>query len=241
MVVKPSGKDKFRKVTLPSLDRAAFSQLQAAGSWSKHHAWTPTQTASISSADRGIMGGGTMSLLRGPPDFARVAAIVFLLGILSMSQAAPLHSSTSIDAFPCASKSVGIDMKEGSGVQYPVAESHKTSRARFLACDLQQAQRSTFCDRKLPIDERTENLVSLLTLKEKIGLLANNAGEVPRLGLKAYEWWGEALHGVAFSPGTDFDGPIKCVTSFPQVIGLGASFNRTLWNAVGQVSMVFYF
>jgi hypothetical protein len=129
-----------------------------------------------------------MSLLRAPRDFARMAAIVFLLGnILSMSQAAPLHSSKSIDAFPCAaSKPVGTNRNEQIGVQYLAAESHGTSR--FLACDLQQPQRSTFCNRKLPIDERTENLVSLLTLKEKIGLLANTAAGVPRLGLKAYEW-----------------------------------------------------
>lgn len=99
-----------------------------------------------------------------------------------------------------------------------------------------RANKLPFCNRALSLEARANDLVSRLTLTEKIGLLSNRAQAVPRLGLRAYEWWSEALHGVAFSPGTHFAGPIKCVTSFPQLIRLGVSFNKSLWNAVGQVS-----
>ncbi|XP_050238847.1 probable beta-D-xylosidase 2 [Mercurialis annua] len=93
-----------------------------------------------------------------------------------------------------------------------------------------------FCQVKLPIHERVKDLVGRLRLPEKIGLLVNNAGAVPRLGIKGYEWWSEALHGVSnVGPGTKFGGAFPGATSFPQVITTAASFNSTLWEAIGQV------
>ena len=55
--------------------------------------------------------------------------------------------------------------------------------------------------------ERAEALVSRMTLDEKIGLLGNSAESVDRLGIPAYEWWSEALHGVGKSPGVIFEDP----------------------------------
>jgi len=52
---------------------------------------------------------------------------------------------------------------------------------------------SLFRNNAIPIDKRVSNLLSLLTLKEKISLLGYNAPAVPRLGIPSYNWWNEAL------------------------------------------------
>lgn len=71
--------------------------------------------------------------------------------------------------------------------------------------------------------ERAEDLVSRLTLEEKVALMQNASPAIPRLGIKPYEWWNEALHGVARA---------GLATVFPQTIGMGASFNDELLNEV---------
>ena len=86
-----------------------------------------------------------------------------------------------------------------------------------------------WCDAALPIDQRVSALVANLSVVEKSVLLSNGAGAVDRVGIKAYNWWSEALHGVAR------DG---VATSFPQIIGTSSSFNRTLWHATGQATGV---
>lgn len=92
-----------------------------------------------------------------------------------------------------------------------------------------------FCNRSLSDEVRVADLVSMLTTAEKVGLLGNSATAVPRLGIPHYEWWNEGLHGVAYSPGVSFSGPIFAATSFPQPILSAASFNSALWNAIGHV------
>ena len=79
---------------------------------------------------------------------------------------------------------------------------------------------------KLPTDVRVKDLVAKMTLDEKISLLGYNSNAIPRLGIPAYNWWNEALHGVARA-GT--------ATVFPQSIGLAATFNDEL---VGKVASV---
>ncbi|PON72409.1 Glycoside hydrolase [Trema orientale] len=93
-----------------------------------------------------------------------------------------------------------------------------------------------FCRVSLPVQERVKDLIGRLTLQEKVRLLVNNAAAVPRLGIKGYEWWSEALHGVSnVGPGTKFGGAFPGATSFPQVITTAASFNASLWEAIGRV------
>ncbi|CAM9002512.1 unnamed protein product [Rhodiola kirilowii] len=94
-----------------------------------------------------------------------------------------------------------------------------------------------FCNQALPISTRARDLVSRLTLDEKISQLVNTADAVPRLGVPKFEWWSEALHGVAdVGKGIHFDwGRIKAATSFPQVILTAASFDPQLWYRIGQV------
>lgn len=68
-------------------------------------------------------------------------------------------------------------------------------------------------------EERTENLISLLTPEEKVGLMMNKSVSVDRLGIPSYNWWSEACHGVRQ---TDY-------TVFPQPIGMAAAFNDKLF------------
>ncbi|MBE8720388.1 glycoside hydrolase family 3 C-terminal domain-containing protein [Sphingobacterium pedocola] len=75
----------------------------------------------------------------------------------------------------------------------------------------------TFRDPDLPIDQRIDDLIALLTLEEKIGLMMNSSKPVERLGIPAYDWWNEALHGVARA---------GKATVFPQAIGMAATWNE---------------
>ncbi|GKV44047.1 hypothetical protein SLEP1_g51276 [Rubroshorea leprosula] len=93
-----------------------------------------------------------------------------------------------------------------------------------------------FCQTTLPISQRVRDLVSRLTLDEKISQLVNSAPPIPRLGIPAYQWWSEALHGVTnVGPGILFNGTIRAATSFPQVILIAASFDSYQWYRIGQV------
>ncbi|XP_011004967.1 PREDICTED: beta-xylosidase/alpha-L-arabinofuranosidase 2-like [Populus euphratica] len=93
-----------------------------------------------------------------------------------------------------------------------------------------------FCNTSSGINDRVVDLVKRLTLQEKILFLVNSAGNVSRLGIPKYEWWSEALHGVSYvGPGTHFSNDVAGATSFPQVILTAASFNTSLFEAIGKV------
>ena len=68
----------------------------------------------------------------------------------------------------------------------------------------------------LPIDERVDDLLSRLTPEEKVGQMMNQTPAIERLGIPPYDWWNEALHGVARA---------GKATVFPQAIGLAATFD----------------
>lgn len=106
------------------------------------------------------------------------------------------------------------------------------------ACDKNDPKTSTyaFCNTSLSYADRAKDFVSRLTLQEKVAQLVNTASGVSRLGVPAYEWWSEALHGVSnLGPGVIFNDVVPGATSFPAVILSGASFNASLWYALGQV------
>ncbi|XP_065884017.1 uncharacterized protein [Dysidea avara] len=85
-----------------------------------------------------------------------------------------------------------------------------------------------FSDTTLDVAARVKDLISRMHLNEKISQLGNTAASVARLTIPSYQWWSEALHGIAGSPGVDFGGQIPSATSFPQVINLGATFDMPL-------------
>ena len=74
-------------------------------------------------------------------------------------------------------------------------------------------------DTSLPAAERARDLVGRLTLEEKAALMQNASPAIPRLGIKEYDWWNEALHGV---------GRAGLATVFPQSVGMAASFDDSL-------------
>uniref|UniRef100_A0A0D3G0S1 Fibronectin type III-like domain-containing protein n=1 Tax=Oryza barthii TaxID=65489 RepID=A0A0D3G0S1_9ORYZ len=107
-----------------------------------------------------------------------------------------------------------------------------------FACDASNATVSGygFCDRTKSSAARAADLLGRLTLAEKVGFLVNKQAALPRLGIPAYEWWSEALHGVSYvGPGTRFSTLVPGATSFPQPILTAASFNASLFRAIGEV------
>lgn len=78
-------------------------------------------------------------------------------------------------------------------------------------------------DTSLPAEDRARDLVSRMTLEEKTGQMLNAAPAIPRLGIPAYNWWNECLHGVARA---------GIATVFPQAIGLAATWNTALVHRV---------
>ena len=92
--------------------------------------------------------------------------------------------------------------------------------ALVLARAAAQAPASTvYLDPSQPIDVRVDDLIKQMTLEEKAEQLVNQARAIPRLQVPAYDWWSEALHGVA-NAGT--------ATVFPEPIGLAATFDDSL-------------
>lgn len=104
----------------------------------------------------------------------------------------------------------------------------------MITCDRQRNAKLPFCDASLPINERIHDLIGRLTVPEKIGLLVNRAaGASKNVDLSDYNWWNEALHGVANdiypNLGTYFRPPTEHSTVFPQIISLSTSFDRDLF------------
>ncbi len=83
-----------------------------------------------------------------------------------------------------------------------------------------------YLDPSQPINVRVDDLISKMTLEEKASQLVNQARAIPRLQIPEYDWWSEALHGVA-NAGT--------ATVFPEPIGLAATFDAPLIHEMAVV------
>lgn len=81
------------------------------------------------------------------------------------------------------------------------------------------AQNYPYQDSSLSFEERAKDLVSRMTLEEKVAQMQNGAAPIDRLGVPFYDWWSEALHGIARA---------GLATVFPQTIGMASSFDDQL-------------
>ena len=90
------------------------------------------------------------------------------------------------------------------------------------------AQKYPFRNPDLPIADRVQDLVSRLTLEEKAAQMQNLTPAIERLGIPAYNWWNECLHGV----GRSWDK----VTVFPQAIAMAATFDPEALRQMGSIT-----
>ena len=98
--------------------------------------------------------------------------------------------------------------------------------ALFVTCNVMAQGQYPFRNPELSIDQRVDDLVSRLTLEEKVKQMLNNTPPIERLGIPAYNWWNECLHGVGRSN--------YKVTVFPQAIGMAASWDDMLLKQVAS-------
>jgi len=83
-----------------------------------------------------------------------------------------------------------------------------------------------YLDTSRPLTERVKDLINRMTLEEKVGLMNHPTHGIPRLNIPAYNYWSEALHGVARN---------GRATVFPQAIGMAATWNKELIRKVASV------
>lgn len=101
----------------------------------------------------------------------------------------------------------------------------RTVRILFVSCCLfftaatAVAQQLPYQNPALSSEERAKDLISRLTLEEKASLMFDQSPAIPRLGIKKFNWWSEALHGLANNDN---------VTVFPEPVGMAASFDDSL-------------
>jgi beta-glucosidase len=96
----------------------------------------------------------------------------------------------------------------------------------FFTCTTKQEYKFSFLDPDLSTEERVNDLVSRMTLDEKISQMMNQAPAIERLGVPEYNWWSEGLHGIARA---------GLATVFPQAIGLAASWDEQMMFDVSTV------
>jgi beta-glucosidase len=89
----------------------------------------------------------------------------------------------------------------------------------------QPAGNEPYLNPDLPAEKRAADLVARMTLEEKVLQMQNSAPAIQRLGIPAYDWWNEALHGVARA---------GQATVFPQAIGLAATWDTDLMHRVAD-------
>lgn len=99
-----------------------------------------------------------------------------------------------------------------------VSSSGTSSRADAIA-----PSSSVYLDTSVDMSTRVKDLVAQMTLEEKIGQMYNDAPAIERLGIPAYDYWNEALHGVARA---------GKATVFPQAIGMAAMWDKELMHAI---------
>jgi beta-glucosidase len=96
----------------------------------------------------------------------------------------------------------------------------------FLFSNYGKSQTPAYLNPSISVEARVNDLVSRLTLEEKVGQMLNSAPAIARLGIPAYDWWNECLHGVARTK--------YHTTSYPQAIGMAATFDVNSMKIMGD-------
>ena len=97
-----------------------------------------------------------------------------------------------------------------------------------LPCAMRAQGKPVYQDPSQPVEARVNDLVSRMTLDEKVSQMINTSSAIPRLGVPAYDFWSEGLHGIARS---------GYATLFPQAIGMAATWDQDLmWRVSTAIS-----
>jgi beta-glucosidase len=94
-----------------------------------------------------------------------------------------------------------------------------------LSAFAQSSSEPLYKNPQAPLEQRVDDLISRMTPEEKASQLVHVADSIPRLGVPAYNWWNEGLHGVARA---------GVATVFPQAIGMAATFDEPLMHQIGS-------
>lgn len=114
----------------------------------------------------------------------------------------------------------------------------------LIACraSAQNAAPPAYPNPALPAEQRAADLVHRMTVEEKVTQLTNQSRAIPRLNVPAYNWWSEALHGVASSGTTEFPEPVALAATFDTdtihrmavAIGIEARIKRAQFERAGH-------
>jgi hypothetical protein len=116
----------------------------------------------------------------------------------------------------------------------PVPQPASPPRLNNPCAESSSAQsKQPWCNAELPIDARVKDMISRLSIAEKIDALDTSESPLNSLGLNAYNWWSEATHGISHVSNTPSRGT-KYETNFAFPITTAMSFNRSMWWATGQ-------
>jgi xylan 1,4-beta-xylosidase len=104
-------------------------------------------------------------------------------------------------------------------------------------CTKEPLASNLVCDTSAALADRARAIIAAMNITEKLQNLIDHANGTARLGLPAYEWWQEALHGVAGSPGVNFtdSGKFSYATSFPTPILFSAAFDDQMVQDIATV------
>ncbi|KNG50748.1 glycoside hydrolase family 3 protein [Stemphylium lycopersici] len=186
--------------------------------------------AFIAAADFNLAFNGVEADIEHIDMLLRVAGGFGFLGLISGWYLAILTACEAV-GIPCP-----LPVFDLSSKVFPTNET-TVSTSQTIGPDCQNGPLSNnlICDVYASPPERAAALVAAMETQEKLDNLVSKSKGVPRLGLPAYNWWGEALHGVAGAPGINFTEPFSNATSFPMPLLMSAAFDDDLIYQIANV------